>query len=415
MSPAGKPLPLLEGLGVELEYMIVDRESLSVMPVADELLRAAADEYTDEVEQGPLRWSNEMALHVVELKTNGPVSALSGLAGVFTGHVGRINALLGPRGGALMPTGMHPLMDPSRESRFWPHQNRAIYDAYHRIFDCRRHGWTNLQSVHLNFSFHGDEEFARLHAAVRFLLPVLPAIAASSPAMEGKLTGLLDNRVEIYRHNQQRIPSITGRVIPEAVYTRRQYRDRILRRLYRDIAPLDPGKVLRHEWLNSRGAIPRFDRDTIELRILDVQECPRADIAIASAVVAVLKALVRGTMAPVADLMGWGIDPLEEIFLAAMREGERAEIRDRRYLEAFGLARDRCTAGELWSHLAGMLLTGWTDDDAAVRDALQGILSRGTLARRILDRLGDNPSRERIQRVYRELCDCLSEGRMFIP
>jgi gamma-glutamyl:cysteine ligase YbdK (ATP-grasp superfamily) len=197
MSPAGKPLPLLEGLGVELEYMIVDRESLSVMPVADELLRAAADEYTDEVEQGPLRWSNEMALHVVELKTNGPVSALSGLAGVFTGHVGRINALLGPRGGALMPTGMHPLMDPSRESRFWPHQNRAIYDAYHRIFDCRRHGWTNLQSVHLNFSFHGDEEFARLHAAVRFLLPVLPAIAASSPAMEGKLTGLLDNRVEI--------------------------------------------------------------------------------------------------------------------------------------------------------------------------------------------------------------------------
>jgi len=415
MSPAGKPLPLLEGLGVELEYMIVDRESLSVMPVADELLRAAADEYTDEVEQGPLRWSNEMALHVVELKTNGPVSALSGLAGVFTGHVGRINALLGPRGGALMPTGMHPLMDPSRESRFWPHQNRAIYDAYHRIFDCRRHGWTNLQSVHLNFSFHGDEEFARLHAAVRFLLPVLPAIAASSPAMEGKLTGLLDNRVEIYRHNQQRIPSITGRVIPEAVYTRRQYRDRILRRLYRDIAPLDPGKVLRHEWLNSRGAIPRFDRDTIELRILDVQECPRADIAIASAVVAVLKALVRGTMAPVADLMGWGIDPLEEIFLAAMREGERAEIRDRRYLEAFGLARDRCTAGELWSHLAGMLLTGWTDDDAAVRDALQVILSRGTLARRILDRLGDNPSRERIQRVYRELCDCLSEGRMFIP
>lgn len=415
MSPAVPPLSLLEGLGVELEYMIVDRETLSVLPVADELLRAVADEYTDEVEQGPLRWSNEMALHVVELKTNGPVSALSGLAGVFAGHVGRINALLDPRGAALMPTGMHPLMDPARESRFWPHQNRAVYDAYHRIFDCRRHGWTNLQSVHLNFSFHGDEEFARLHAAVRFLLPVLPAIAASSPAMEGKLTGLLDNRVEVYRSNQKRIPSITGRVIPEPVYTRRQYRDRILRRLYRDVAPLDPARILRHEWLNSRGAIPRFDRDTIELRILDVQECPRADIAIASAVVAVLKALVGGKMTPVADLMGWGIDPLEEIFLAAMRDGESAVIRDRRYLEAFGLARDRCTAGELWSHLAGMLLTGSTEDDAAVRGTLQVILSRGTLARRILARLGDNPSRERIRLVYRELCDCLSDGRMFLP
>ncbi len=415
MSPAGKPLPLFEGLGVELEYMIVDRETLSVLPVADELLRAVADEYTDEVEQGPLRWSNEMALHVVELKTNGPVSGLSGLAGVFSGHVGRINALLRPRGAALMPTGMHPLMDPARESRFWPHQNRAIYDAYHRIFDCRRHGWTNLQSVHLNFSFHGDEEFARLHAAVRFLLPVLPAIAASSPAMEGKLTGLLDNRVEVYRSNQQRIPSVTGRVIPEAVYTRRQYRDRILRRLYRDIAPLDPGRVLRHEWLNSRGAIPRFDRDTIELRILDVQECPLADIAIASAVVSVLKALVRGTMTPVADLMAWEIESLEEIFLNAMREGERAVIRNRGYLEAFGLARDRCSAGELWSHLAGMLPTGRTEDDAAIRGALEVILSRGTLARRILSRLGDHPSRDRIRQVYRDLCDCLSEGRMFLP
>ena len=415
MSPAGKPLSLLEGLGVELEYMIVDRETLSVMPVADELLRAVADEYIDEVEQGPLRWSNEMALHVVELKTNGPVSALSGLGAVFSDHVGRINALLRTQGAVLMPTGMHPLMDPSRESRFWPHQNRAVYDAYHRIFDCRGHGWTNLQSVHLNFSFHGDEEFARLHAAVRFLLPVLPAIAASSPAMEGKLTGLLDNRVEVYRGNQRRIPSITGRVIPEAVYTRRQYRDRILRRLYRDIAPLDPERVLRHEWLNSRGAIPRFDRDTIELRILDVQECPRADIAIASAVVAVLKALVDGTMTPVADLMGWGIDPLEEIFLAATRDGERAVIRDRRYLESFGIARDRCTAGELWKNLAGKLPTGGAGDDAAVRDAMQVILSRGTLARRILDSLGNDPSRERIRRVYRELCDCLSEGRMFIP
>jgi gamma-glutamyl:cysteine ligase YbdK (ATP-grasp superfamily) len=415
MSRAKRSLPLFEGLGVELEYMIVDRETLSVLPVADELLHAAAGKYAYEIEQGPLSWSNELALHVVELKTNGPVPSLSGLAGTFGGHVTRINELLRPLGGTLMPTGMHPWMDPARETRIWPHQKRAIYESYHRIFDCRRHGFANLQSVHLNLSFRGDEEFARLHAAVRFLLPILPAIAASSPAAEGRLTGYLDNRLEVYRTNQRRIPSITGRVIPEAVYTRRQYREKILRRLYRDIASLDSGRILRHEWLNSRGAIPRFDRDTIELRILDMQECPRADIAIVSAIVGVLKGLVHGRLTPVADLMDWGIEPLEEIFLAAMRDGERAEIRDRRYLEVFGLARQQCTAGELWAHLAETLLTGNSAGDGTDKEVLNVVLTRGTLARRILRRVGETPSRETIRRVYRELCDCLSEGRLFLP
>ncbi|MGA6992887.1 MAG: glutamate-cysteine ligase family protein [Candidatus Deferrimicrobiaceae bacterium] len=414
MSPAKKPRPLFEGLGVELEYMIVDRDTLSVLPVTDELLRSVAGEYRDEVEQGPLCWSNEMALHVVELKTNGPVSALTGLAAAFSGHVGRINALLLPLGGKLMPSGMHPLMDPARETRFWPHRNRAIYESYHRIFDCRRHGWANLQSIHLNLSFHGDEEFARLHAAARFLIPILPAIAASSPVVEGKVTGLLDNRLEAYRGNQQKIPSITGRVIPEAVYSRRRYQDKILRRMYRDIAPYDPKKILRHEWLNSRGAIPRFDRDTIELRILDVQECPQADIAIISAVVETLKGLVRERFTSVEELMAWEIDPLEEIFLAVLREGESAGIRDRRYLSVFGLSRESMTAGELWAHLVGVLMKEATEDDRAVLRALNVILARGTLARRIVHRLGKTPSRGRIRTVYRELCDCLSEGRMFL-
>ncbi len=59
MSRAKRPLPLFEGLGVELEYMIVDRETLSVLPVADELLRVVAGKYVDEIEQGPLGWSND--------------------------------------------------------------------------------------------------------------------------------------------------------------------------------------------------------------------------------------------------------------------------------------------------------------------------------------------------------------------
>ena len=44
MKDAGK-LRLFEGYGVELEYMIVDQQSLSVLPVADRVLQAQAESW----------------------------------------------------------------------------------------------------------------------------------------------------------------------------------------------------------------------------------------------------------------------------------------------------------------------------------------------------------------------------------
>ncbi|NJL28684.1 MAG: glutamate--cysteine ligase, partial [Thermoanaerobaculia bacterium] len=178
MSGSG-PWHLFEVVGVELEYMIVDRETLAVRPVADEVLRAVAGEIVSDVETGELAWSNELVLHVIELKTNGPAPRLAGLEAFFERDVRRINELLAPLGGRLMPTAMHPWMDPHTETRLWPHEYSPVYEAYDRIFGCRGHGWSNLQSLHLNLPFTGDEEFARLHAAVRLLLPILPALAAS--------------------------------------------------------------------------------------------------------------------------------------------------------------------------------------------------------------------------------------------
>ena len=68
-------LHLFEGYGIELEYMIVDRDTLDVLPVTDRVLEQVAGETVNEVERGPLGWSNELVLHVIELKTNGPVAA----------------------------------------------------------------------------------------------------------------------------------------------------------------------------------------------------------------------------------------------------------------------------------------------------------------------------------------------------
>ena len=172
-------LGLFDAYGIELEYMIVDGERLSVLPAADRVLHALAGEFVNEVETGALAWSNELALHVIELKTNGPVRSLAGLHQTFQRDVARLNALLTPLGGLLMPTAMHPWMDPARETRLWPHGHSAIYQAFDRIFSCQGHGWANLQSMHINLPFADDDEFARLHAAVRVAMPLMPALARS--------------------------------------------------------------------------------------------------------------------------------------------------------------------------------------------------------------------------------------------
>lgn len=406
-------LGLFAGYGVELEYMIVEQESLAVLPIADRLL-VEEGRVVNEITRGPLRWSNELVLHVLELKTNGPAPSLAGLEAIFAAQVQQVNALLTAHGGQLMPGAMHPLMDPAREMRLWPHGNRAIYAAYDRIFGCRGHGWANLQSAHLNLPFAGDEEFGRLHAAIRLALPLLPALAASSPLVEGRLTGLLDNRLKVYRHNQRAIPAIAGRVIPEPVFTPADYEAQILQPMYRAIAPQDPDGVLQEEWLNSRGAIARFERDTIEIRLLDVQETPLADLAILSALVALLQALVAERWQPLTDQQLWSVATLEPILLAGIRDGEAALIEDADYLAAFGYPGRRASAGELWQHLVATLLPE-SASNRPTRAILATLLQQGTLARRLLRALGPKPGREKIQEVYRQLCDCLQQGRLFVP
>src|SRR5690606_14123991 len=137
-------------------YMIVHEETLKVLPITDQVLKAFSGTFIDEIENGKISWSNELALHVIELKTNGPAKSLDSLALEFSNNVKQINELLRPFQGMLMPTAMHPFMDPYSEMVLWPHERNEIYEKYNEIFDCRGHGWANLQSVHLNLPFQGD-------------------------------------------------------------------------------------------------------------------------------------------------------------------------------------------------------------------------------------------------------------------
>jgi gamma-glutamyl:cysteine ligase YbdK (ATP-grasp superfamily) len=397
-----------------MEYMIVDRRSLSVFPIADKVLAAAAGQIVSEVEVGALSWSNELVLHVIELKTNGPAGSLTGLGKEFERHVKKINAILRPMGGRLMPTACHPWMNPLTETVLWPHDYSPVYEAYDRIFGCRGHGWSNLQSTHINLPFDGDDEFAALHAAIRLLLPIMPALTASSPVLDGKPTGFMDSRMEVYRHNSALIPSVAGRIVPEPVYSTSGYERDIFQPMFADIAPHDPAGVLQHEFLNSRGAIARFDRGAIEIRVLDVQECPQADTAIAALMTAVLKKLCRERWGPVEEIKNIDTGPLADLFLAAIKDADATIIDNQAFLKTVGLAgRGPQTARHIWRHLLESCLTDG-DIDAETVKPVETILEKGCLARRILKALGKDARREKLHRVYADLCDCLASGRMYL-
>jgi gamma-glutamyl:cysteine ligase YbdK (ATP-grasp superfamily) len=400
-------LHLLEGFGVELEYMIVDRDTLKALPVADQILEAIAGHVTNEVECGQLRWSNELVLHVIELKTNGPVSHLSGLYSVFQRDVQRINELLEPFSGCLMGSATHPFFDPRSETYLWPHGDKEIYEALDRVFGCRGHGWSNLQAAHLNLSFHGGEEFFRLHAAIRLILPLIPVIAAASPYSDGEDTGRLDGRLQTYSLNCAKVPSVTGQIIPEPVTGIDEYRARILEPMYTDIRPFDAGGILRHEWLNARGAIARFERSTIEIRLVDAQECPLADMAVLMGVTAVVRFMLKMPGQVLEQANAISTERLRALLDATTREGPRALIRDHDYLHCLGISDDCVAARDVWKRLVAK--SG--EFSGPERAAFEEILEHGPLASRIRSRTG-SATLSSLKRTCRLLCECLQAGRM---
>lgn len=409
---APKKFKLFEVTGIELEYMVVDRETLQVSPTVDELFKDVTGAITGDVERGDVEWSNELVSHVVELKTAKPTRKIPSFQKKFASEVKAINAQLAKRGRMLLPTAAHPFMDPFTETVIWPHDYNEVYALYNRIFDCRGHGWSNLQSTHLNLPFANDEEFGKLHAAIRMVLPIIPALSASSPLLDGKTTGFMDGRMEAYLHHQEKLPELMGSLIPEAVFSQEDYYRTIFSPIAQALAPFDTEHVMDHHFSNSRGAIARFDRGAIEIRVIDIQECPSMDLAIAELIVAVCRAMVKGRWVSNYLQRAWSETDLLPIFLQVIKDAGRSVISNKEFLIMFGvLKEDRMTAGKLWEHLFNELRSELSEN---AQRGISHILQHGCLASRILAHTGKEPSRKKIMEVYTELAACLQDDRPFV-
>jgi gamma-glutamyl:cysteine ligase YbdK (ATP-grasp superfamily) len=363
---------------------------------------------TSDVQLGDITASNELVMHVLELKNSIPQPTDAPVADHFQQAITQLQPLLEDHHFQLLPTGAHPWMNPLTETVRWPHGNRDIYQQYDRIFNCRGHGWANLQSMHINLPFANDDELSQLHNTIRLLLPLLPALAASTPFLDGKPSGILDSRLSFYGTNQQRVPSITGNIIPEFIQSEADYQNRILTPMYQDIQALDPQGLLQYEWLNSRAAIAKFDIKAVEIRILDSQECTTADLAIAHAVHAILKYWQKNSQQHI-DTPCDSLH-LKSIYERTIKQGLQVVIDDTVLLTQWQLPKRQMTVRAIWSYLIESVST---DLSHISQKALEHILKNGNLSERILRACQNEYTRSRLTHVYRQLGDCLLINKQF--
>lgn len=406
-------LGLFEGFGIELEYMITNNDTLKVLPVSDLILKEVTGGYNSDFDNEEISWSNELVLHVIELKTNGPADKLEGLEDKFHENVLIINDIIKKYDAVLLPSGANPFFIPAGETKLWPHENNPVYDAYNRIFGCEGHGWSNLQSTHINLPFGNEEEFRKLHAAIRFLLPVIPGLTASTPVIEKQLTGFTDTRLNYYKNNQKKVPIIAGDVIPEILLSYKEYQEKVFDRIFNDIAPYDTDDILKHEWLNSRGAIARFERNAIEIRVIDLQESPLADISLAALIIETLHYLCSNQNI-LDNIIHYPQDKLVALFNEAIKNGENTVLNDAEYCKIFGI-NEATNLKKLWT---GILAKVSFDNHIMSKkhiETAEAIINNGTLANRIIKQLNGDLSEKNILATYKKLQDALTNNLIFIP
>lgn len=388
-------------LGPEHEFSIVDSE-LKALPIVDKVLKNFRGRIVNFVEQPYFTFGKELQLHVMEIKATTPFKSPEIFEETMHGAVSNLLMFLEKKFGALLlGMGMHPLLR-LEETRIWPHRHRQIYETYGQIFNLKQHGWLNIQSFHLNIPYYSEKKGVLLHNLLANICPYIPAISASSPLYEGKLGENIDNRLYFYMINQKEVPSITGDVIPEYVSSFKQYRKEIIERYSLDLVKAGVEKILPFkEWVNSRGAIFRFDRKAIEIRIMDEQECVKSDVALSC----FIRALLRGVLSEKIELLSHGI--LVKNYKSILTNGLNAKV-----MHSYGK-----TARQVCNKLYKIAWKNAENDEKKYLQIVQKRIECGNLSEIIKERVQRKAQktdfREAVINIYSRLIQNLARNQPY--
>jgi len=255
-------------VGVEEEFAILDPDTLDLAPRFEEL-RAAAE--SDSVLFEGI--TGELISSEIEI-ISGRASDLHDALDKQRERRRGLFALARAHGAALAATGTHPWAD---------YREQPIIDTehYHRVEDGLRYvaKRNNTFSLHVHLGVRDLDRAVRVCDRLRGVLPLLLAISANSPYIDGCDSGLQSARTQSFTKSFPRCG------VPDAFGGWAAYREYI-EFLMRTRSIVEFTQV----WWSVR---PHFSFGTVEVRICDVQATAQESDALAALMVACIAQATR--------------------------------------------------------------------------------------------------------------------------
>jgi carboxylate-amine ligase len=288
-------------LAIEEEFALLDPESLELVNCYEDVRALAAGTPLDE------HLAGELIASEIEVKT-GRCETFADAAALIGKRRDELRQLADRAGVALGATGTHP-WSAWRDQRIidTPHYRRN--DEHLRYVVWRN----NSFGLHVHVGVRDPDRAIRVCDAMRAFLPELLALSASSPLVEGVVTGLHSARTQIFTRMFPRCG------IPDAFGSWDEF-ERFVRFLY------DTGSIYEHTqlWWSIR---PHLAFPTVEVRIADAQP----DLGESRALAALAYALVARCARALDDgepLPEYPHRLLEENLWRAIRHGLSGELID---------------------------------------------------------------------------------------
>ena len=233
-------------VGIEEEFALVDPQTLLLVPRFEQLRDAAA---SDPVLATSI--AGELISSEIEIRS-GAGSDVEDARSRQADARRRLFALARDHGVALGATGTHPLSD-------YREQHIIDTEHYRRVEDGLKYvAWrNNTFSVHVHVGVQGADRAVRVCDRLRPVLPILLAISANSPYIDGRDSGLHSGRSQTFTKSFPRcgIPDVFGSWRAWAEYVELLVRT---------------GSIVEFTqlWWSVR---PHHDFGTVEVRICDAQ------------------------------------------------------------------------------------------------------------------------------------------------
>ena len=256
-------------VGLEEEFAVLDPLTLDLVPRFEELRDAAAE--LDKVLHEAI--TGELISSEIEI-VSGRGEDLHDAIAHQRDRRRRLLHLAGKRGVALGSTGTHPWADYREQRNIDTEHYRRVVDGLGYV--ARRN---NTFSLHVHVGVRGADRAVQVCDRLRPVLPLLLAVSASSPFLEGQDTLLHSARSQIFTKSFPRCG------VPDAFGDWRAFRE------YLELL-IDTGSIVEYTqvWFSIR---PHASFGTVEVRICDAQITAAESEGLASLIVACVGQAMR--------------------------------------------------------------------------------------------------------------------------